>query len=141
MEALRSEIIIGFVAAYLAFCVAVGLWAMRRTRSASDFFVAGRSLGPFVVAMAIFSSTLSGFGFVGGPGLVYATGASSLWMVAVSAIGYGVGFWLVAKRIHGSRETHPVQQFELASVLDLRQRYIAPRLVVARREFRVARPV
>ena len=99
MEALRSEIIIGFVAAYLAFCVAVGLWAMRRTRSASDFFVAGRSLGPFVVAMAIFSSTLSGFGFVGGPGLVYATGASSLWMVAVSAIGYGVGFWLVAKRI------------------------------------------
>lgn len=99
MEALRSEIIIGFVAAYLAFCVTVGLWAMRRTRSASDFFVAGRSLGPFVVAMAIFSSTLSGFGFVGGPGLVYATGASSLWMVAVSAIGYGVGFWLVAKRI------------------------------------------
>ena len=99
MEALRSEIIIGFVAAYLAFCVAVGLWAMRRTRSASDFFVAGRSLGPFVVAMAIFSSTLSGFGFVGGPGLVYATGVSSLWMVAVSAIGYGVGFWLVAKRI------------------------------------------
>ena len=61
--------------------------------------MAGRSLGPFVVAMAIFSSTLSGFGFVGGPGLVYATGASSLWMVAVSAIGYGVGFWLVAKRI------------------------------------------
>lgn len=99
MEALRSEIIIGFVAAYLAFCVAVGLWAMRRTHSASDFFVAGRSLGPFVVAMAIFSSTLSGFGFVGGPGLVYATGASSLWMVAVSGIGYGVGFWLVAKRI------------------------------------------
>ncbi|MCY3939823.1 MAG: hypothetical protein OXG29_01945 [Gammaproteobacteria bacterium] len=99
MEALRSEIILGFVAAYLVFCVAVGLWAMRRTHSAGDFFVAGRSLGPFVVAMAIFSSTLSGFGFVGGPGLVYATGVSSLWMVAVSAIGYGVGFWLVAKRI------------------------------------------
>lgn len=106
MEALRSEIILGFVAAYLVFCVAVGLWAMRRTHSASDFFVAGRSLGPFVVAMAIFSSTMSGFGFVGGPGLVYATGVSSLWMVAVSAIGYGVGFWLVAKRIRMVTEVH-----------------------------------
>ena len=99
MEEYRQEIVLGSVIIYLVFCIVVGLWAMRRTRSANDFFVAGRSLGPIVVSLALFSSTLSGFGFVGGPGLVYSMGLSSLWMVMVSALGYSVGFFLVAKRI------------------------------------------
>ena len=99
MEAFRQEIILFSVFIYMAFCVVVGLWAMRRTQSAQDFFMAGRGLGPVVVALAIFSTTLSGFGFVGGPGLVYSAGMSSVWMVIVSATGYSIGFILVAKRI------------------------------------------
>jgi SSS family transporter len=99
MEAYRQPIILGFVLAYLVLCIAIGLWAMRRTHSAGDFFVAGRSLGPVVIGLAIFSSTLSGFGFVGGPGLVYSTGISSLWMCLSSPIGYALGFFLVAKRL------------------------------------------
>jgi SSS family transporter len=99
MEEFRQEIILACVAAYMALCIWVGLWAMRRTKSAGDFFVAGRGLGPIVVSLAVFSSTLSGFGFVGGPGLVYATGLSSLWMAVCSALGYATGFYLIAKRI------------------------------------------
>ncbi len=99
MEAYRSEITIGFVAVYMIFCVVVGLWAMRRTHDASDFFIAGRGLGPIVVALAVFSTTLSGFGFVGGPGLVYSSGMSSMWMVIVASFGYAIGFYLIAKRI------------------------------------------
>ncbi len=99
MEAFRVEITLGFVAVYMVFCVAVGMWAMRRTHDASDFFVAGRHLGPLVVALAVFSSTLSGFGFVGGPGLVYSSGLSSMWMVIVAGFGYAIGFFLVSKRI------------------------------------------
>ncbi len=99
MEEYRQEIIIGAVIVYMVFCVLTGLWAMRRTHSASDFFIAGRGLGPIVVSLAIFSSTLSGFGFVGGPGLVYSIGVSSFWMVVISSIGYAVCFFLVAKRI------------------------------------------
>lgn len=99
MEAYRQEIILGAVAAYMLFCIATGIWAMRRTKSSSDFFIAGHGLGPIVVALAIFSSTLSGFGFVGGPGLVYSSGVSSFWMIVISSMGYAVGFFLVAKRI------------------------------------------
>ena len=83
----------------MIFCVLTGLWAMRRTHNTSDFFIAGRGLGPIVVALALFSSTLSGFGFVGGPGLVYSVGVTSFWMVVISSTGYAVGFILVAKRI------------------------------------------
>jgi len=99
MEAMRQEIILGSVFIYLLICIGVGLWAMRRTKSAGDFFVAGRGLGPIIISMAVFSSTLSGFGFVGGPGLVYATGMSSVWMAVCSALGYATGFYLISKRI------------------------------------------
>ena len=99
MDAFRQEIIVGAVAVYMVFCVLTGLWAMRRTHNTSDFFIAGRGLGPIVVALALFSSTLSGFGFVGGPGLVYSIGVSSFWMVVISSTGYAIGFFLVAKRI------------------------------------------
>ncbi len=99
MEAFRQEIILGAVFIYMVFCIATGLWAMKRTKSSSDFFIAGRGLGPIVVALALFSSTLSGFGFVGGPGLVYSIGVSAFWMVVISSTGYAIGFFLVAKRI------------------------------------------
>jgi SSS family transporter len=99
VEDFRQEIILSAIAIYMVFCIAVGLWAMRRTHSSSDFFIAGRSLGPFVVALAIFSSTLSGFGFVGGPGLVYSLGVSSFWMIILATMGYALGFFLVAKKI------------------------------------------
>jgi Na+/proline symporter len=99
MEPFRQPIILGALVVYLVLCVAVGIWAMRRTKSAGDFFVAGRSLGPAVVGLAIFSSTMSGFGFVGGPGMVYSSGISSLWMCVTSPLGLALGFYLVAKRI------------------------------------------
>ncbi|MEO1974210.1 MAG: hypothetical protein ABGX07_21790, partial [Pirellulaceae bacterium] len=95
----RQFIIIVCVGLYMAACIGVGLWAMRRTKNAGDFFMAGRHLGAFVTAMAIFSSTLSGFGFVGGPGLVYRMGMSSVWMVVCVTMGYALSFFLLAKRL------------------------------------------
>lgn len=65
MEEFRQPIILGAVALHMVFCIVVGIWAMRRTKSASDFFVASRSLGPIVVGLAVFSTSLSDFGFVG----------------------------------------------------------------------------
>ena len=99
MEDARNTIILASVALYMVTCIAVGLWALGRTRSTKDFFMAGRDLGIFVTGVAVFSSTMSGFGFVGGPGLVYRMGVSSLWMVICTSIGYSVSFYLLGKRI------------------------------------------
>lgn len=97
MEDYRPQIILACVAAYFIVCIWVGLWAMRRTHSARDFFMAGRTLGFMVTAVAVFSSTMSGFGFVGGPGLVYRMGVSSIWIVLTASVGYCVSFYLLAK--------------------------------------------
>lgn len=84
---------------YMGICVAVGLWALRRTKSSTDFFMAGRDLGIIVTGFAVFSSIMSGFGFVGGPGLVYHMGMSSMWMVIGAPMGTCISFYLLGKRI------------------------------------------
>ncbi len=99
MEEYRSLIVLSCVAAYMAMCIGVGLWALRRTKSTQDFFMAGRHLGIIVASVAVFSSTMSGFGFVGGPGLVYKMGTSSFWMVVASLIGVSISFFLLGKRL------------------------------------------
>lgn len=99
MEEPRSAIILICVAAYMSICVLVGVWALRRTKSTHDFFMAGRDLGIMLTAFAVFSSTMSGFGFVGGPGLVYRMGMSSVWMVVCSGLGFVISFTLLAKRL------------------------------------------
>jgi SSS family transporter len=108
MEALRGPIILSSVALYMGMCIIVGLWAMRRTRSTRDFFMAGRNLGIVVTGVAMFSSLMSGFGFVGGPGLVYSMGMSSIWIVITTAIGFAINDFLVTKRLRliaGLRDT------------------------------------
>ena len=99
MESLRDPIILGSVVLYMAMCVGMGIWALKRTKSTRDFFMAGRNLGFLVTGVALFSSMMSGFGFVGGPGLVYLMGMSSVWMIITVATGWAVGDFLVAKRL------------------------------------------
>lgn len=99
MQEYRSVIVLVCVVAYMAMCVAVGLWAMRRTKSSQDFFMAGRHLGVIVASVAVFSSTMSGWGFVGGPGLVYKMGVTSFWMIVATSIGISISFFLLGKRL------------------------------------------
>ena len=99
MEALRNPIILGSVALYMAMCVGVGIWALKRTKSTRDFFMAGRNLGMLVTGVALFSSMMSGFGFVGGPGLMYLMGMSSVWIIITVAPGWAIADFLVAKRL------------------------------------------
>ncbi len=99
MEANRAQIALLAIVGYMLLCVGVGLWSLGRTKSTKDFFVAGRRLGVVVTAFAIFSTTMSGFGFVGGPGLVYSMGTSSIWILSTIVSSNIIVLALVAKRL------------------------------------------
>ncbi|GIW82362.1 MAG: proline permease [Gemmatales bacterium] len=99
MHEQRSTIILVCVGLYMLMCIGVGFWALRQTKTSKDFFMAGHRLGIFVTGVAVFSSTMSGFGFVGGPGLVYRMGVSSLWMVICTPISFCLSHYLLAKRL------------------------------------------
>ena len=99
MESFRNPIILSSIAVYMFLCIGVGVWAMRRTTTTRDFFMAGRHLGILVAGIAMFSSTMSGFGFVGGPGLVYALGTSSFWILLTVPFAYAISDFTVGKRL------------------------------------------
>jgi Na+/proline symporter len=92
--------VIGGVAiAYFAVVAAIGIWATRRTKSASDFFVAGQGIGMFTLAIAAMAATLSGFAFIGGPGLVYTLGLGAVFIILPAALTNSMGAWVLAKRL------------------------------------------
>src|SRR5215217_9106644 len=71
-----SGIDAGIIVLYLAILVGVGLYYSRKRRSetASDFFLGGRSLKWYNVGLSIFSSNVSPVMLVGYGGMAYTTG-------------------------------------------------------------------
>lgn len=84
---------------YFAVVAAIGVWATRRTRTARDFFVAGRRIGVWPLALAAMAATVSGFVFIGGPGFVYGAGVGALYLVLSASITTSMGAWVLAKRL------------------------------------------
>ena len=92
--------IIAVVAIYLVVTLAIGFWATTRTKSSADFFVAGRSLGMFVMAIAAFASVQSGFGVLGGTGITFASGLAFVTGIGFAAVlGFGLAWFLVGRRL------------------------------------------
>lgn len=71
------------VVIYLALSFLAALWARKQSQKTSDshgfieeYFIGGRSMGGFVLAMSIIASYTSASSFVGGPGVAYKLGLS-----------------------------------------------------------------
>src|SRR5437764_4875926 len=77
-----------FVILIVAATVGLGLWATRAAHTASDFFVAGRSVSVFWNASAISGEYLSAASFMGVAGLVMKAGYDALWYPVCYAAGY-----------------------------------------------------
>jgi len=84
---------------YFAAIIAISVWAARRTRTASDFFVAGKGIGLIALTVASVSVSVSGFAFIGGPGLIYAVGLGAMYIVLPAAVTNVMGAWVLAKRM------------------------------------------
>ena len=96
---LTRPTIVAVVILYFAIVSAIGFHAARRTHTASDFFAAGRGIGLFALGIASMSATLSGFAFIGGPGLLYTVGLGALHIVLSATITSSLVAWLLAKRM------------------------------------------
>ncbi len=68
--------------------IAMGFWSARTSKSASDFFVAGRSVSVGWNASAISGEYLSAASFMGIAGMVMSSGYDALWYPVCYACGY-----------------------------------------------------
>ncbi|SHK56052.1 sodium/proline symporter [Paramaledivibacter caminithermalis] len=99
------NIVILVIILYMLIVLGIGFWAMKKTKSSEDFFVAGKQLGIMAVAMAAFSAAISGFVFVGGPGLAYKLGVGTLWLTFPTSISFAMAWIILGKRMRLLAET------------------------------------
>ena len=80
--------ILTFSAITVIVTVAMGFWSAKKSKTASDFFVAGRSVGVGMNASAISGEYLSAASFMGVAGMVMSSGYDALWYPVCYACGY-----------------------------------------------------
>ena len=87
---------------YMALVVGIGLFfAKRANENSENYFIGGRSLGPWVAAMSAEASDMSGWLLMGLPGVAYWTGLSGAMWTAIGLLaGTYINWLIVAKRLH-----------------------------------------
>lgn len=94
-----NTLIVGIVVLYLLGIAAIGVWAARETKTTEDFLVTGKRFGIWAIAFAAFASIMSGFGFIGGPGLFYNGGYGFLWIAIVAPLAFPVSWFVLGKKM------------------------------------------
>ena len=95
-----TQIIIA-MAVYMAAVVVIGIvFAKKANKSSENYFLGGRSLGPWVTAMSAEASDMSGWLLMGLPGVAYWCGiADAFWTAFGLAAGTYFNWLIVSKRL------------------------------------------
>jgi SSS family solute:Na+ symporter len=108
-----------FVFIYLAMVLYIGIFAFRRAKGkeeAEDYFLANRSLGPFVFLFSLFGTNMTAFAILGSSGHAFSNGivtfglmaSSSGLVIPLTLFFIGTRVWALGKR-YGYMT--PVQMF------------------------------
>ena len=89
------------MAIYMAGVIVIGaLYAKRANKSSEEYFLGGRSLGPWVTAMSAEASDMSGWLLMGLPGVAYWCGlADAAWTAIGLAVGTYLNWLIVSRRL------------------------------------------
>ena len=100
MDSNTIQILVAMVV-YMAAVIGIGVfYAKRANKSSDDYFLGGRSLGPWVTAMSAEASDMSGWLLMGLPGVAYWCGlADAVWTAIGLAAGTYVNWLVVSKRL------------------------------------------
>ena len=75
---------------YLLFMLLVGVWFVKRIKNTDDYYVAGRTLGPVVLAATVCATIIGGSAMMGRAGIAYTTG----FMAIATALPYMLGMFI-----------------------------------------------
>jgi sodium/proline symporter len=89
---------------YMGICMVLGFVAWRRTSNLGDYILGGRSLGSWVTALSAQATDMSGWLLMGLPGLAYASGFDSVWLLLGLVVGTYLNWTLVATRLRIATE-------------------------------------
>jgi SSS family solute:Na+ symporter len=102
------------IALYFAVMIGAGYWGLRRARSAEDYLVAGRRLGPFMYIGTLSAVVLGGASTIGGVALGYENGISGMWLV------FWIGMGVIALGILMSSRLSRLGVYTVSEMLENR---------------------
>ena len=118
---MKSTTYLTIVVVYVLVMLAVGYWCMKRTKSVGDFFLGGRTLGPWMSAFAYGTTYFSAVLFIGYAGrLGWAFGIHTMWIVLGNTL---IGTLLAWKILAGPTRDMTVRLNALTMPEFLRTRY------------------
>jgi SSS family transporter len=87
---------VAIVVAYVLVMLGVGWWSMRKTKDVKDFFIGGRTLGPWMSAFAYGTTYFSAVLFIGYAGkLGWGFGIHTMWIVFGNTVVGTVLAWAI----------------------------------------------
>jgi SSS family solute:Na+ symporter len=99
---------------YSAAQIALGLWIGRRVRTSTDFFVAGRRLGPGLIFSTMLAANIGAGSTVGATALGYRDGLAGVWWVGSAALGsIALALWIgpAIRRVAAEHDFRTVGDF------------------------------
>jgi Na+/proline symporter len=119
---------IAIVVAYVLVMLWIGWWSMRKTRDVKDFFIGGRSLGPWMSAFAYGTTYFSAVLFIGYAGkLGWGFGIYTMWIVVGNTV---VGTILAWKILAGRTREMTARLSAITMPEFLRARFQSPGLQI-----------
>ena len=110
----RETVILVTLVAYKLILIGIGLWANKRTKTTEDFFIGGKTLGPWVAAISSSASASSAWSLLGVSGATYMMGYSALWIFPAVIAGYCFNWlWLAPRMQKFSDKTGAITLTEL----------------------------
>ncbi len=92
---------------YLVILVGIGAWSARTSSAGlAEFFLGGRRMNRFVVALSAVVSGRSSWLLLGVTGMAFSMGASALWAVAGYTVVEALLFWFYAPRLRRFSERY-----------------------------------
>ena len=96
MEILDIAVII----VYLLVVLVIGYLSGRKTKTEDDFFLAGRNMSWFPVALSVAATTISSNGFIGGPGWAYNDGMAPFMINIAVPLACFFAIWITIPIIY-----------------------------------------
>ena len=110
----REHVILITLILYKVMLIAIGFWASKRTKNTEDFFIGGKTLGPWVAATSSSASASSAWSLLGVSGAAFTMGLPAIWLFPAVVLGYTFNWLWLAPRIRDlGNETHAVTLTEL----------------------------
>ena len=93
---------------YLALLISLGFYAKHRQKGLEDYFVAGRRMGPIMIAFMWMAAWVGGAAIIGSSSRAFELGITGIWYVTAEAIGcllFGIFMAARVKKL-GDRHGH-----------------------------------